>query len=887
MRKEQFDVNGMSCSACSARVEKTVSKLAGVRQVTVNLLKNSMTVDFDEQVTNSEIICAAVKKAGYSAAPKNAKTPAKQDSELRAPQQEIRQMKTRLIISLIFTIPLFYISMGHMFGWPLPSIFHGTENALVFAFSQFLLVIPVVFVNFKFYRGGYRALFKGAPNMDSLIAIGSSAAAIYGIYAIYRIGYALGHGQMAIAEQFSMDLYFESAAMILTLITLGKFFEARAKGRTSDAISKLLNLAPKTATVIRAGAEAVIPVEEVISGDIIIVKAGESVPVDGIITEGQGTIDESALTGESIPVEKQAGGQVIGGTVNKAGYFQMQATKVGDDTTLAQIVRLVDEATSSKAPIAKLADKISGIFVPVVISIAIAAAVIWLLVGEGPEFALAISISVLVISCPCALGLATPTAIMVGTGGGAANGILIKSAEALESAHNITTVVLDKTGTVTEGKPAVTDIYPVGNTDEIELLTIAASIEKKSEHPLAEAIIDAANQKAVQLTSVDNFLQIPGQGLSVTIGGQPYYAGNTKLMAAQGIDVAAVDAISQEFAQGGKTALYFASQEGLFGIIAVADVVKATSRQAVAELKALNVKVVMLTGDNKQTATAIGQQVGIDEVIAEVLPQDKERVVRELQQKGEKVAMVGDGVNDAPALARAEVGIAIGAGTDIAIESANIVLMKSDLLDVAAAIQLSRAVMRNIRQNLFWAFFYNSIGIPVAAGVFFPAWGLTLNPMIAAAAMSLSSVCVVSNALRLRFFKPTWHNADVTPTPASQPTESESPELQTQEQNATIDISNNIADNNNDNDTVNNIANNNDIEKEGAIIMKKTLTIEGMSCSHCTAAVEKALSCIPGVRSVKVDLDRKSAVVEAVEGVTLIELEKAVTDAGYEVKNIS
>lgn len=888
MRKEQFDVNGMSCSACSARVEKTVSKLAGVQQVTVNLLKNSMTVDFDEQVTNSGIICAAVKKAGYSAAPKDAKAPAKQDSELSAPQQEIRQMQTRLIISLIFTIPLFYISMGHMFGWPLPSIFHGTENALVFAFSQFLLVIPVVFINFKFYRVGYRALFKGAPNMDSLIAIGSSAAAIYGIYAIYRIGYALGHGQMAVAEQFSMDLYFESAAMILTLITLGKFFEARAKGRTSDAISKLLNLAPKTATVIRAGAEAVIPVEEVISGDIIIVKAGESVPVDGIITEGQGTIDESALTGESIPVEKQTGGQVIGGTVNKAGYFQMQATKVGDDTTLAQIVHLVDEATSSKAPIAKLADKISGIFVPVVISIAIAAAVIWLLVGESAEFALAIGISVLVISCPCALGLATPTAIMVGTGRGAANGILIKSAEALESAHNITTVVLDKTGTVTEGKPAVTDIYPVGNTDEIELLTIAASIEKKSEHPLAEAILTEAGKQGLSLADAENFQQIPGQGLSATIDGQPYYAGNSKLMAAQGIDVAAVDALSQKFAQGGKTALYFASQEGLLGIIAVADVVKATSRQAVAELQALNVKVVMLTGDNKQTAAAIGQQVGIDEVIAEVLPQDKERVIRELQQKGEKVAMVGDGVNDAPALARAEVGIAIGAGTDIAIESADIVLMKSDLLDVASAIQLSRAVMRNIRQNLFWAFFYNSIGIPVAAGVFFTVWGLTLNPMIAAAAMSLSSVCVVSNALRLRFFKPTWHGADTNrPTPPSLPTASGPLQPRAQAQNTSIGIGNNIADNNKDNDTVNNIANNNDIEKEGALIMKKTLTIEGMSCSHCTAAVEKALSCIPGVRSVKVDLDSKSAVVEAVEGVTLIELEKAVTDAGYEVKNIS
>ena len=873
MRKQQFDVGGMSCAACSARVEKAVSRLEGVQEVAVNLLKNSMTVSFDEQITDNAIICEAVKKAGYSATPKNSKPQNDKTKGPSAPEQEIQQMKTRLIISLIFTIPLFYLSMGHMFGWPLPGIFLGTQNALIFAFSQFLLVIPVVFVNFKFYRVGYKALFHGSPNMDSLIAIGSSAAAIYGIYAIYRIGYALGLGDMAMAEQFSMDLYFESAAMILTLITLGKFFEARAKGRTSEAITKLLNLAPKTATVIRNGVESIIPLEEVISGDIIIVKAGESVPVDGMITEGQGTLDESALTGESIPVEKQTGQEVIGGTVNKAGYFQMQATKVGDDTTLAQIVHLVDEATSSKAPIAKLADKISGIFVPVVISIAVLAAIIWLLVGQGAEFALSIAISVLVISCPCALGLATPTAIMVGTGKGAANGILIKSAEALESAHNITTVVLDKTGTVTEGKPAVTDIYPSGQISEDQLLAIAAAIEKKSEHPLAEAILVEANKRGLSLADAENFQQIPGQGLSVTIDGKPYYAGNTRMMADKNISTAEVAAISQSLAQEGKTALYFANDKNLLGIIAVADVVKPTSRQAVAELKALKVKVVMLTGDNQQTASAIGQQVGIDEVIAEVLPQDKERVIRELQDKGEKVAMVGDGVNDAPALARAEVGIAIGAGTDIAIESADIVLMKSDLLDVAAAIQLSRAVMRNIRQNLFWAFFYNSIGIPVAAGVFFTAWGLTLNPMIAAAAMSLSSVCVVSNALRLRLFKPTWHSLsdteNTTPLSSSGPVPSITQQLPENSINTVTVSSDKIV-----------------IEK-GEKIMQKTIKIEGMCCSHCSSAVEKALANISGVISAKVDLESKKAVVEAADTVSDEMLRQAVIDAGYEVTEIN
>lgn len=847
MQKQSFDVQGMSCAACSARVEKAVARLEGVQEVAVNLLKNSMSVRFDEQLISAEAICEAVNKAGYRASVTQPRPAQRPIEPVAAAEQEIRQMKTRLIVSIIFTAPLFYLSMGHMFGWPLPKVFLGAENSLIFAFTLFLLALPVIFINRKFYRVGYRALFSGAPNMDSLIAIGSSAALAYGVYAIFRIGYALGHGDPSAAAAFAMDLYFESAAMILTLITLGKFFEARAKGRTSDAITKLLNLAPKTATVIRSGREIVLPLEEVISGDLLIVKAGESVPVDGIIIKGQGTVDESALTGESIPVEKSIGQQVIGGTVNKAGYFHMQATKVGDDTTLAQIVRLVDEATSSKAPIAKLADKISGVFVPVVIAIAVIAAAIWLLAGESVEFALSIAISVLVISCPCALGLATPTAIMVGTGRGAANGILFKSAEALQAAHNITTVVLDKTGTVTEGRPAVTDIQPQPGVSSDELLALAASLEKKSEHPLAEAILTAAQEQGLALTETENFRQLPGQGLSATLQGQTYYAGNERLMNRQGIDTSSVSSASQKLALAGKTALYFAREQTLLGLIAVADIVKPTSKQAVAELQALQLQVIMLTGDNQQTAAAIGRQVGIDQVIAEVLPQDKERIIRELQQRGEKVAMVGDGVNDAPALARAEVGIAIGAGTDIAIESADIVLMKSDLLDVAAAIQLSRAVMRNIRQNLFWAFFYNSIGIPVAAGVFFKLWGLTLNPMIAAAAMSLSSVCVVSNALRLRLFKPRWHQSNALPAADNQ-----------------LSIN----------------------QQKGELSMKKTIYIEGMCCPHCSGAVEKALAGLAGVSSAKVDLEAKQAVVEANSSISDEMLQKAVADAGYQVTAI-
>lgn len=758
MRKEQFDITGMTCSACSARVEKSVAKLDGVQEVAVNLLKNSMVASYDETILNTDQIVQAVVKSGYGAFPK-AENKVQTKSGTQAPakdiaKEEYQNMKRRLIISMVFAIPLFYISMGHMMGWPLPGFLLGMENAMSFAFTQFLLLLPVVFVNFKYYRMGYKTLFHGAPNMDSLIAIGSSAAIVYGIYAIYKIGYGLGHGDMAVVHSFTMDLYFESAGMILALITLGKFFEARAKGKTSDAITKLMNLAPKTATVLRNGREQEIPVEEVALGEILIVKAGESIPVDGILTEGSSSIDESALTGESIPVEKQAGDKVIGATINKSGYFKMQATKVGDDTTLAQIVRLVDEATSSKAPIAKLADKVSGIFVPVVILIAVAATVCWLIAGQSFEFALSIGISILVISCPCALGLATPTAIMVGTGKGAANGILLKSAEALETAHGIDTVVLDKTGTITKGQPAVTDMAAVNGTDETGLLQVAASLEKLSEHPLAEAIVSEAESRNIPFLLVKNFRQIPGQGIIGEIDGQKCYAGNRRMLEENHIEGGKLMALGDEMANEGKTPLFFARGNQLMGAIAVADVVKPTSKQAIDELKQMGIETIMLTGDNARTAEAIKRQVGVSRVVAEVMPQDKEREVRTLQDAGKRVAMVGDGINDAPALARADVGIAIGAGTDVAIESADIVLMKSDLLDAVTAIQLSKAVIRNIKENLFWAFFYNVIGIPVAAGIFFTAFGWKLSPMIGAFAMSFSSVFVVSNALRLRFFKP-------------------------------------------------------------------------------------------------------------------------------------
>ena len=622
-----------------------------------------------------------------------------------------------------------------------------------FAFTQFLLLLPVMYVNRKYFKVGFKTLFQGAPNMDSLIALGSTAAAVYGVYAIYKIGMGLGIQDMSTIHTFMMDLYFESAGMILTLITFGKFLEARAKGQTSEAISKLIDLAPKTALKSIDGKEIEIPIEDVTTGDILIVKAGTSIPVDGVVVSGTGSVDESALTGESIPVEKNTGDNVIGATINKSGYFTMEALKVGEDTTLSQIVKLVDEATSSKAPIAKLADKVSGIFVPIVIVIALIATITQLVLGKDFEFALSIGISILVISCPCALGLATPTAIMVGTGKGAENGILIKSAEALETAHNISTVVLDKTGTVTEGKPIVTDIITHKDITENEFLHIVGSLEKLSEHPLAEAIIHKAESKEITFEPVEDFIQLQGEGICGLINDVLYYAGNAKMLKKYLHVENDLLSKGERFALEGKTPLYVFSEDEVLGVVAIADTVKKTSKQAVTTLKELGVNVVMLTGDNAKTAEAIRQQVNINHVVSDVLPQDKERVIREYQGKGNIVAMVGDGINDAPALARADVGIAIGAGTDIAIESADIVLMKSDLLDVVTAIRLSKSVIRNIKQNLFWAFIYNAIGIPIAAGLFYTAWELKLNPMIGAGAMSLSSVCVVTNALRLKFFK--------------------------------------------------------------------------------------------------------------------------------------
>ena len=860
MKKETYDVTGMSCAACSSRVEKAVARQSGVQQVSVNLLKNSMVVEYDESALSSAQIVAAVEQAGYGASlhekPGAAVPAAKGGGQggLSAAQQAYRGMKKRLALSLVFTVPLFYLSMGHMMGWPLPGCFLGTENALVFAFTQFLLLLPIVFLNRQYYIGGAKALIQRAPNMDSLIALGSGAAIVYGIYAIYRIGIGFGQMDMDTVHTYMMELYFESAGTILTLITMGKTMEARAKGKTSEAITKLMDLAPKTATVERDGTERVIPAAEVQPGDVLIVRAGESVPVDGVVLEGASAVDESALTGESIPVEKQAGDTVIGATINKSGYFKMRATKVGDDTALSQIVRLVDEATSSKAPIAKLADKVSGVFVPVVIAIAVIAALAWLLTGHSVEFSLSVGISVLVISCPCALGLATPTAIMVGTGRGAANGILIKSAEALETAHSVNTVVLDKTGTITQGKPVVTDVLTLG-TERDELLTVAASLEKRSEHPLAEAIASEAEKEQLTLLPVEHFEQIPGQGLCAAVDGRNCLAGNRRMMEANGISGDPLFSRGEALAEDGKTPLYFAREGRLLGLIAVADVVKPTSAQAVAELSAMGIEVVMLTGDNERTAEAIRRQVGVDRVVAEVLPQDKEREIRRLQEGGKKVAMVGDGINDAPALARADVGIAIGAGTDVAIESADIVLMRSDLLDVSTAVQLSRAVIRNIKQNLFWAFFYNAIGIPIAAGVFYPAFHLKMNPMLGALAMSFSSVFVVSNALRLRWFKAKH---------AAPQEQSSSPhggaEIASSEQTAN--------------------------EEKGETTMEKVISIEGMACMHCVKHVQEALAAVPGVQEVTVDLEGKSATVSVDGSVTDEALKAAVDGAGYEALSV-
>lgn len=863
MKKEQFNVTGMTCAACSARVEKAVGKLPGVDKIAVNLLKNSMVVEYDETALDTQKIIGAVTDAGYGAELKEAVQKGEASKSMQASandiaRQEYEAVKKRLKLSLVFAVPLSYISMGHMMGWPLPEIFLGVENAMIFSLTLLLLVIPVVFINFKFFRVGFKTLFAASPNMDSLIAIGASASLVYGVYALYKIAYGFGHGDLALVHRFSMDLYFESAGMILTLITFGKFLEARAKGRTSDAITKLMDLAPKTAVVERDGAELEIPVEEVEKDDILVVRSGMSVPVDGVLTEGHAAVDESAITGESIPVEKETGSKVTGATVVKSGFFKMRADRVGEDTTLAQIVRLVDDATSSKPPIAKMADKVSGVFVPAVIGIALVTAAVWLLLGESFEFALSNAIAVLVISCPCALGLATPTAIMVGTGRGAASGVLIKSAEALETVHEVNTIVLDKTGTITQGEPGVTDVLYSKSAGEAQLVKTAASLEKYSEHPLAQAIVKYAEQKNVQLVPVTGFTQQAGRGIKGVMEGKGCFGGNRRMLEEAGLYDDNVKMLEEKLAAEGKTPLFFARDGILLGIIALADRVKPTSRAAIEEMKRMGLEVVMLTGDNARTAQAIQKEVGADRVVAEVLPQDKETEIRRLQQQGKKVAMVGDGINDAPALARADVGIAIGAGTDIAIESADLVLMKNDLLDVAGAVQLGHAVIRNIKQNLFWALFYNAICIPVAAGVFYPWLGIKLSPMLGALAMSFSSVFVVTNALRLRFFNPVYA-AD---------TGADAPGAATHECRVeAVDILNTN-------------------KKERVDTMKKVLDIEGMMCQHCVAHVNKALSGIEGVEAVEVSLENKNATVTLAAEVSDDVLTKAVVDAGYEVKGV-
>lgn len=882
--KERFDVTGMTCSACSSHVEKSVSKLTGVENVSVNLLTNSMQVEFDENKLDTAGIIKAVEDAGYGAAVKDehaksgAKTSGQSDSQensgLSAVEQNVKNMKKRLIVSLIFWIPLMYVSMGHMiYQWlniPMPpftmNFLHGNENAITYAFTQFLLLLPILIANQKYFKNGFKTLWHRSPNMDSLIAIGAGAAILYGIFAIYRIGYAMGHGDMAVVHQYAHDLYFESAGTILTLITIGKYLETKSKGKTSEAITKLLNLAPKTVTVVRDGVEQVVDAADVEKGEIFLVKPGESVAVDGIVLEGKSSFDESAITGESIPVPKQEGDTIVSASMNKSGLIRAKATKVGEDTTIAQIIRLVEEASSSKAPIAKMADKIAGVFVPTVITIALIAGVIWLISGATFEFAMSTAIAVLVISCPCALGLATPVAIMVGTGKGAENGILIKSGDALETAHQIDTVVLDKTGTITQGKPVVTDIICAAgkNADKTQLLQIAGSLEKGSEHPLAEAIVNYCVTNNISLEKVTDFNALFGKGIEGTVSGTHYYAGNEKMMEEKGISLSTEQKNQiRELAKQGRTPLLFADEKQFLGIVAVADVVKPTSKEAVQKFRDYGIHVIMLTGDNEVTAQAIKEQVGIDEVIAGVLPTQKEQKISALKQAGHKVAMIGDGVNDAPALASADVGIAIGAGTDVAIESADIVLMKNDLLDAVGAVKLSKAVIRNIKENLFWAFFYNSIGIPLAAGVLYPLFQIKLNPMFGAAAMSLSSVCVVSNALRLRWVK--LHDAKKTQSEPHQDVAAST-----------------IADINQHNALDNNIkSTNND---KGESTMTTTISIEGMMCAHCQAHVEKALKEVAGVTEVTVSLENKNAVVTGDASVEA--LKQAVVDAGYEVTDV-
>ena len=829
--KEKFKVTGMTCSACSSRVESTVSRLDGAERVCVNLLTGSMQVDFDEKKLTADDIVSAVEKAGYGASI-NDDNPAAQkkrtDSVSVAAEDENKKMKKRLIWSVAMLVPLMWFSMGYMITGS-----HIPERQMTNILLQVIFLIPIVVLNRKYFLKGFPSLLRGAPNMDSLIAIGSTAAILYGVFVLFRIASGYETGDMELVQRYAGDVYFESAAMILTLITVGKYLETRSKGKTSQAIEKLMNLAPKTATVEQQGVEVEIPVEDLTVGDILVVRPGETIAADGAIVSGKTNIDESAITGESIPVEKQVGDKVISGTSNKSGFIRIRCSRVGDDTTIRQIIQLVDEASSSKAPIARLADQIAGVFVPVVIFIALAAGVIWLLSGAGFEFSLSIAISVLVISCPCALGLATPVAIMVGTGKGAENGILIKSGEALETAHRIDTVVLDKTGTITEGRPQVTDVI-VLDTKETDLLRIACSLEQGSEHPLAEAVLTYGTKKQATVSKVNNFEAVFGKGIKGEIDGKLYLAGNEAMMQEHGVDLNDVKESLDKLAEEGKTPLVFADESRVMGIIAAADTEKESSKEAIGAFADMGIDVVMLTGDNERTAEAVRKRLGIPKVIAGVMPADKERHIYELQMQGHKVAMIGDGINDAPALAKADVGIAIGAGTDVAIESADAVLMRNDLRDAAVAVKLSKAVIKNIKENLFWAFFYNIIGIPVAAGVLYPFFAIKLSPMIGAAAMSLSSVCVVSNALRLRRFKV----------------------------DRKVNFENEVK----------------IVEEEKE--MKYELKIEGMMCMHCQRHMTEALNKMEGVEA-EINLEEKTAYVTCDREISMDEFQAVVDEAGY------
>ena len=847
MAKEKYNITGMSCAACSAKVERVVGKLDGVENVSVNLLTNSMQVEYKEDKLSSNDIIKNIADAGYGASLATATKQKKEEKSIKKTNDEaIDSMKFRLKVSIVFLAILMYFSMGSMIGLPLPKFLSGEGNPVGFALTQLLLVLPVMYVNRKYYISGFKSLFHLSPNMDTLIAVGTVAAFTYGVIAIYVMGYALNNADMHTVTEYRMNLYFESVSMILTLITLGKFFETGSKARTTDAISKLIDLSPKRANVLRDGVEENILTEDVVVGDIVIVRPGESIPVDGMIIEGSTSVDESAITGESIPVQKEKGDKLIAATINKNGSVRIKATEVGEDTAISRIIALVEEASSSKAPIAKMADKVAGVFVPVVMGISLITFIVWLALGYDFSFALNCAIAVLVISCPCSLGLATPVAIMVGTGKGAENGILIKSADALETTHSIDTVVLDKTGTVTEGKPVVTDILAF-DTDENEFLKLAAGVESASEHPLAEAIVEKAKEKNLEIVSPTEFQAISGRGIVASVSGSKIIAGNEQAIKEQygnSEDFTEVFKKGNELAAQGKTPMYFGKDNKLLGIIAVADTIKKDSKEAIQALKNRNIDVVLLTGDHKNTAMAIAKEAGIKKVIAEVLPTDKEEHIRELIKAGHKVAMVGDGINDSPALARADVGIAIGAGTDIAIESADIVLMHSSLKDVATAIDLSKAVIRNIKQNLFWAFFYNSIGIPLAAGVFYLSLGWKLSPMFGAAAMGMSSVCVVSNALRLRAFKPKKVNK-----------------------------------NNIENDEIELIENKRKEDKN----MTTVINVNGMMCEHCKATVEKVTRGVEGVSNSLVNLDAKNVTIEHSADTDLDKVKKAITDAGYEV----